>query len=39
MLPGTTRTFTAKLTPGSYVIVDNLPGHYRAGEAAALKIT
>ena len=39
VLPGTTRTFTAKLTPGSYVIVDNLPGHYRAGETAALKIT
>ena len=39
VLPGATRTFTAILTPGSYVIVDNLPGHYRAGEAAALKIT
>ena len=38
VLPGATRTFTAILTPGSYVIVDNLPGHYRAGEAAALKI-
>ena len=37
--PGTTRTFTARLTPGTYVIVDNLPGHYHSGESAAFTTT
>ena len=37
--PGATRTFTAQLAPGHYVIVDNLPGHYHDGEAADLTVT
>ena len=37
--PGATRTFTARLAAGHYVIVDNLPGHYHAGEATDLTIT
>lgn len=37
--PGRSQTFTARLTPGSYVIVDNLPGHCHAGEAVALNVT
>ena len=37
--PRRSRTFTARLSMGSYVIVDNLPGHYRAGETVALTIT
>lgn len=36
---GATRTFTAQLTSGHYVLVDNLPGHYKAGEAVELTIT
>lgn len=34
-----TRTFTAQLSAGHYVLVDNLPGHYRDGEAVDLTIT
>ena len=37
--PGTTRTFTARLAAGHYVILDNLPGHYHDGEATDLTIT
>lgn len=37
--PGTTRTFTARLAAGHYVIIDNLPGHYHDGEATDLTIT
>ena len=36
--PAATRTFTARLAAGHYVIVDNLPGHYHDGEAADLTI-
>lgn len=35
---GATRLFTATLRPGSYVLVDNLPGHYKNGEAIALTV-
>ena len=37
--PGATRAFTAHLTTGHYVVIDNLPGHYRDGEAVDLTIT
>lgn len=37
--PGATRTFTARLAAGHYVLVDNLPGHYHDGEATNLTIT
>lgn len=37
--PGATRTFTARLAAGHYVVVDNLPGHYHDGEASDLTIT
>ena len=36
--PGASRTFTARLTAGHYVIVDNLPGHFRYGEATEFTI-
>lgn len=29
--PGSSRTFHAALVPGTYVLVCNLPGHYKAG--------
>lgn len=35
---GATRPFTATLRRGNYVLVDNLPGHYKAGEATALTV-
>ena len=34
--PGQSRTLYAILTPGSYVFICNLPGHYRLGMHAAL---
>lgn len=37
--PRATRAFSARLTADSYVLVDNLPGHYHAGEATVLTIT
>ncbi len=37
--PGATRTFTAKLAAGHYVVVDNLPGHYKDGEATDLTVS
>ncbi|MDQ1535552.1 MAG: hypothetical protein QOF28_3313, partial [Actinomycetota bacterium] len=36
--PGQTRTVYTVLTPGSYVFVCNLPGHYRLGMRAALVV-
>jgi uncharacterized cupredoxin-like copper-binding protein len=36
--PGTTRTFSVHLAPGSYVLVCNLPAHYLAGMHAALEV-
>ena len=32
--PGQTRTLTLKLTPGHYVLLCNLPAHYKAGQHA-----
>jgi uncharacterized cupredoxin-like copper-binding protein len=37
--PGTSKTFHAALSPGKYVIVCNLPGHYLAGMRTALTVT
>jgi uncharacterized cupredoxin-like copper-binding protein len=36
--PGQSRTLYAVLTPGSYVFICNLPGHYRLGMRAALLV-
>jgi hypothetical protein len=36
--PGKSRTLYAILTPGSYVFICNLPGHYRLGMHAALVV-
>jgi uncharacterized cupredoxin-like copper-binding protein len=36
--PGETRRLTVKLAPGKYVLLCNLPGHYRAGQYAALRV-
>lgn len=35
---GATASLRAKLTPGNYVIICNLPGHYGHGMKAALKV-
>ena len=37
--PGDTRTFTANLTPGHYVLVCNLAGHYQMGMRAPFTVT
>ena len=37
-LPGQTRRLVVKLAPGRYVLLCNLPGHYRAGQYAALRV-
>jgi uncharacterized cupredoxin-like copper-binding protein len=40
MQPGTTRTFTIKdMTPGHYVLVCNIAGHYANGMRADLTVT
>jgi uncharacterized cupredoxin-like copper-binding protein len=36
---GQTKTFHAALVPGSYVLVCNLPGHYKAGMHTAFTVT
>ena len=36
--PGQSRTLYTVLTPGNYVFVCNLPGHYRLGMRAALVV-
>jgi uncharacterized cupredoxin-like copper-binding protein len=36
---GGTKTFHAALIPGSYVLVCNLPGHYKAGMHTAFTVT
>ena len=38
VLPGQSRTVYTVLTPGNYVFVCNLPGHYRLGMRAALVV-
>ncbi len=35
---GATKNFTVTLSAGSYVLVDNLPGHYGQGEAVAFTV-
>lgn len=34
VLPGANKTLKAKLAPGHYVLLCNLPGHYKAGQSA-----
>jgi len=36
---GTTKTFHAALAPGNYVMICNLPGHYKAGMHTAFTVT
>jgi uncharacterized cupredoxin-like copper-binding protein len=36
--PGTRRSIVVRLRPGSYVVLDNLPGHYRNGAWAAIAV-
>ncbi len=36
--PGQTRTLTLTLEPGHYVLLCNLPGHYKAGQHADLAV-
>ena len=36
--PNVTKTFELKLTPGSYLLICNLPGHYAAGMVASLSV-
>jgi uncharacterized cupredoxin-like copper-binding protein len=36
--PGQSRTLYAILTPGTYIAVCNLPGHYRLAMYAALVV-
>lgn len=38
IVPGQSRTLYAILTPGTYIAVYNLPGHYRLGMHAALVV-
>jgi uncharacterized cupredoxin-like copper-binding protein len=38
IVPFGSKVFHAALTPASYVLVCNLPGHYRAGMHAALSV-
>lgn len=37
--PNVSKTFEVTLTPGSYLLICNLPGHYAAGMAAPLSVT
>ncbi len=37
--PGQMRTLTLTLAPGTYVLLCNLPGHYKAGQFAALHVS
>lgn len=36
--PGTGRSLTADLSPGSYVLICNLPGHYKEGMYTTLTV-
>jgi uncharacterized cupredoxin-like copper-binding protein len=36
---GTSKTFSAALTPGNYVVICNLPGHYTKGMRTPLVVT
>jgi uncharacterized cupredoxin-like copper-binding protein len=39
MDPGASGKMTLKLTPGSYVLFCNVPGHYAAGQHVRLTVT
>jgi uncharacterized cupredoxin-like copper-binding protein len=36
--PNTSKTFEVTLSPGSYLLICNIPGHYVAGMAASLSV-
>jgi uncharacterized cupredoxin-like copper-binding protein len=36
--PNASKTFEVKLTPGSYLLICNVPGHYAAGMVAPLSV-
>jgi uncharacterized cupredoxin-like copper-binding protein len=36
--PNATKTFEVPLSPGSYLLICNIPGHYAAGMAASLSV-
>lgn len=36
--PGQTRTLTLNLKPGKYVLLCNVPGHYKAGQFAGFQV-
>ncbi len=38
LTPGATKRLTLRLQPGKYVLLCNLPGHYKAGQYAALRV-
>ena len=38
LTPGATKRLTVRLQPGKYVLLCNLPGHYKAGQFAALRV-
>lgn len=38
ILAGETRRDTVDLTPGDYVLLCNLPGHYEAGQSTSLRV-
>jgi uncharacterized cupredoxin-like copper-binding protein len=37
--PNASKTLELTLTPGSYLLICNVPGHYAAGMVAALSVT
>lgn len=37
--PGQTRGLTLTLKPGKYVLICNVPGHYKAGQFASFRVT
>lgn len=39
LLPGEARQHGLNLTPGKYVLLCNLPGHYQAGQRVAFTVT
>jgi uncharacterized cupredoxin-like copper-binding protein len=37
--PGKTKTLTVTLPPGKYILLCNLPAHYKAGQRSAFKVS
>ena len=37
--PNASKSFDVALSPGSYLLICNIPGHYAAGMVAALSVT